>query len=516
MRRSESQRLDLFRRGRRLVAIPVAIILALPLAGCLLDTEQIAAAINIPNAYRAGPRNADAALPSVVWWRGFRSKELTDLIEEALTSNFDVAAAVARIVQADAQSRIAGAPLLPIVDLNSSVTRSVSSQTTGSDGGGRLSSSGSTPRNVYGASLSASYEIDFWGKNRAALRAAEETAVGSRFDREVVALATVVSVANAYFEVLASHDRLRIARDNLAAAERILKLIQQRSDVGTASALDVAQQESVVNTQRASIPPLEQILRQDVATLAVLIGRPPEGVVIRARSMSQVMIPPVTPGLPSDLLAQRPDIREAEAQLASANANVYSARAAFFPSIQLTGAGGYQSAALTALFRPESIFFSLAAGLTQPLLDGARLQGQFDFQKGRQDELLQLYRKAIVNGFADVERALIAVQQTARRVRLQRDVVTSTRRAFEIAETRLREGTVDLITVLNTQQALFQAQDTLAQAQFARLQAAVALFQALGGGWQKPKAEEPPQPLEVAPSPPPEQPHPTPRSHWPR
>ncbi len=143
--------------------------------------------------------------------------------------------------------------------------------------------------------------------------------------------------------------------------------------------------------------------------------------------MSRLRIPPVTPGLPSDLIAQRPDIREAEAQLASANANVYSARAAFLPSIQLTGEGGYQSAVLKTLLRPESAFYNIAAGLTQPLFDGLRLQGQLDFQVGRQDELLQLYRKAIVNGFADVERALIAVQQTARRERLQREVVTSSR-----------------------------------------------------------------------------------------
>ena len=144
-----------------------------------------------------------------------------------------------------------------------------------------------------------------------------------------------------------------------------------------------------------------------------------------------------------------------------------------FPSIQLTGEGGYQSAALRTLLRPESAFFNLAAGLTQPMLDGWRLQGQLDLTRGRQDELLQLYRRAVINGFADVERALIAMQQTAERERLQRQVVTSSRRAFEISETRLREGAVDLVTVLNTQQTLFQAQDTLAQARLARLQAVV-------------------------------------------
>src|SRR4029079_6708924 len=255
-----------------------------------------------------------------------------------------------------------------------------------------------------------SYEIDFWGKNRAAMRAAEELAVASRFDREVVALTTVVTVANSYFLVLEANDRLRLARNNLAAATRVYNLIKQRFDVGTASALDTAQQESLVNTVRAAIPVLEQILRQNMVTLAVLIGRTPEAVKIRGGSMSWLRIPPVTPGLPSDLITQRPDIREAEAQLASANANVYSARAAFLPSIQLTGEGGYQSAILKTLLRPESAFYNIAAGLTQPLLDGLRLQGHLDLQVGRQDELLQLYRKAIVNGFADVERALIAVQ----------------------------------------------------------------------------------------------------------
>jgi NodT family efflux transporter outer membrane factor (OMF) lipoprotein len=519
MRPFVSQRFALRGSVRRLTAAGLAVALALPLAGCL-SNEIVPAAIDIPKAYRAGPRNADAALPSVVWWRGFRSKELTDLIEEALTSNFDVAAAVARIVQADAQSRIAGSALLPIVDLNADATRSVSSRTTGSRGVlGGVQSGGSSPSTDYATALSASYEIDFWGKNRAALRATEELAVASRFDREVVALTTIVSVANSYFQMLAAHDRLAIARGNLAAATRVYDLIKQRFDVGTASALDLAQQESVVAQQRASIPPLEQILRQNVATLAVLIGRTPASVRVRATSMSQIAIPPVTPGLPSDLIGQRPDIREAEAQLASANANVHNARAQFFPSITLTGVGGYQSSALRTLMRPESVFFNLAAGLVQPVLEGGRIQGIFDLQKGRQDELLQLYRKAIVNGFADVERALIAVQQTARRVQLQRDVVTSTRRAFEIAETRLREGTVDLVTVLNTQTALFQAQDALAQAQLERLIAVVALFQALGGGWQAPRddrpkvAELPRTPQEISF---PVQDLPRFQGHWPR
>ena len=329
----------------------MVVALSLPLLGCL-SNEIIPAAIDPPAAYRAGPRKADAALPSVVWWRGFRSKELTDLIEESLTSNFDVAVAVARIVQADATSRVAGAALLPLVDFNGQAQRAGSSDTVGNRntsnaglGGGALT--------TYGISLSASYEIDFWGKNRAALRSAEELAVASRFDREVVALTTVVTVANTYFTVLSSKDRLDIARNNIEAADRVYKLILQRFDVGTASALDVAQQKSLLDQQRANVPPLEQSLRQNIATLALLIGRPPETVRIRVTSMKALAIPPVTPGLPSDLIGQRPDIREAEAKLASSNADVHNARAQFFPSITLTAEGGWKLTGDTANVKVE-------------------------------------------------------------------------------------------------------------------------------------------------------------------
>ena len=310
----------------------------------------------------------------------------------------------------------------------------------------------------------------------------------------MVALTTVVTVANTYFLVLEAQDRLRIARENLAAATRVYNLIKQRFDVGTASALDTAQQESLVATAARLDPAAGADLAAEHGH-ARGADRPHAGSGARsaAAACRGLRIPPVTPGLPSDLITQRPDIREAEAQLASANANVYSARAAFFPSIQLTGEGGYQSAMLKTLLRPESAFYNIAAGLTQPIFDGLRLQGLLDFQVGRQDELLQLYRKAIVNGFADVERALIAVQQTARRERLQRDVVTQLpqglrHRRDPAARGHDRSGH----PAANPADAV-PGPGRLAQAQFDRLTAVVALFQALGGGWQKPKPDGPVQ-----------------------
>ncbi len=464
--------------------------LMLPLGGCLL-TDKPEPGLDIPQAYDRGPRDpvvAEAAVPSLDWWRGFRSRELTELIEEARTSNLDIAVAVARIVQADAQARVAGSALLPVVDLNGSATRSRASRSTGS---GALTGGGGGVQNNLSASLTASYEIDFWGKNRSTLRAAEETAVATRYDREVVGLTTVVATANAYFQVLAAQDRLQVARDNLNSATRVLKLIQQRLDAGTASALDTAQQESLVNTQRASIPPLEQTVTQNRNALALLVARSPESMRVRGGSLRGVSYPRVTPGLPSELITQRPDIREAEARLASANANVENARAQMLPSITLTGEGGYQSAILKTLLRPESAFYTATAGLTQPIFDGLRLQGNLDLQKGLQDELLQTYRKAVISGFTDVENALDGIRQTALRERLQGEVVTSSKRAFDISEQRLNQGTIDLVTVLQTQQTLYQAQDTLVQVRLLHVQAIVSLYQALGGGWL-------PKPVESA------------------
>ncbi|HEY1313041.1 MAG TPA: efflux transporter outer membrane subunit, partial [Steroidobacteraceae bacterium] len=452
------------RRARAVVAMLQGLCLMLPLGGCLLTGDKPDPALDIPQAYdRASkdPALAEAAVPSLDWWRGFRSKELTEIIEEARSANLDIAAAVAQIEQADAQSRVAGAPLLPNVAANGSATRSRSSQTLG---GGLGSAGGSSENNDLTASLTASYEIDFWGKNRAALRAAEETAVASRYNREVVGLATVVSVANTYFQVLAAQDRVHIARENVASAAGILKLIRQQMSAGTVSDLNVAQQESLLNTQRASIPPLVQTLQQNQVALALLIARPPEHVIVRGGSMRGIAIPRVTPGLPSELLAQRPDIRQAEAQLASANANVANARAQFLPSITLTGEGGYESAILKTLFRPESAFYTLTAGLTQPIFDGGRIQGNFDLQKGMQDQLLQNYRKAVISAFTDVEKALIAVRETTLTESLQRDVVNSSRRAFKLSDQQLRAGTVNLVTLLQVEQTLFQAEDALAQA----------------------------------------------------
>ena len=220
-------------------------------------------------------------------------------------------------------------------------------------------------------------------------------AEASRYDRSVVALTTVATVANYYFAILGAQDRLRIARNNVKIASDVLDAIKQRVAVGTASELDQAQQESVLATQRANIPTLEQNLQQTRNLLAVLVGRTPESFDVRGGGLNSLRAPAVKPGLPSQLLLRRPDVVEAETKVASTDLSVTAARAAMYPSITLTGQYGIESLLLKSLFRPEAIAWQYAGQLAQPIIDGRNLQGQLDLQKGKYAELLHDYHKQI-------------------------------------------------------------------------------------------------------------------------
>ncbi|HVX76036.1 MAG TPA: efflux transporter outer membrane subunit [Bradyrhizobium sp.] len=477
------------RNRARIASALTALLLAPGLSGCILGTERPELNLEIPSAYREAQKRApDAAVPALDWWRGFRSPELTSLMEEAQIFNLDIAAATAQIIQADAQVGIAGAPLFPSVTGTATAERehfgsqSASSASLG-NGLGTGVGSGASTFSSFNMGLTASYMLDFWGKNRATLYQAEENATVARYNREVVTLSTIVTVANTYFEVLAAQDELNVARRNLAAAERILTLIKQQFNGGTASQLDVSQQEALVSTERAAIPPLEVTLRQNIAALALLAARAPANFNVKGGTLTSITVPRVTPGLPSELLYQRPDVREAEAQLAASNFSVEAARAAFFPQIQLTATTGVQSAALASLFGPGAWYYTLAAGLTQPIFDGFQLESELKQAKGVQLQDLQAYRKAVLSAFADVEKALVALAQAKRQEQLQLEAVKNSQKAFDVSETQLRAGTVNLITVLQTQQTLLTAENTLAQVRLTKLLAASSLFQALGGGW---------------------------------
>jgi NodT family efflux transporter outer membrane factor (OMF) lipoprotein len=413
--------------------------------------------------------------PAADWWRGFGSTQLDDFIARAQASNDDLAAAVARVREADAQARIAGAALLPTLGLDASASRQRARLVSGTP---------PVTYNSYSPQLTASYQLDFWGKNRATRDAARLAAQASRYDRETVALAVVSSVAVTYFEVLEQRDRLEVAREDLANAQQVLSGLELEQSVGVATALDVAQQATTVATLNASIPPLAQQLRQNIDALAILLGQLPESIDVDG-SLSQLTPPPVIAGLPSQLLARRPDVAEAEAQLMAANANIGVARAAYFPSIDLTASGGYASIALSSLLLPQSRVFALSAALSQTIFDGGARRGQVEYSRARYAELLSDYHKTVLSALGNVEDALVAVQQTAEQERRQQQAVDTAQRAFEFVQQQMQAGTTNVLTVLNTETALFTARDTLVQVKYARLQALVDMYQALGGGWQQ-------------------------------
>jgi NodT family efflux transporter outer membrane factor (OMF) lipoprotein len=462
--------------------------LALLLSGCDLGPDYQRPQVEMPVQFRATATTAAEAWPAETWWRGFNSSQLDDLIEQARAQNFDIAAAIARVTQADAAVRIAGAPLLPSVTTTAGASWEQTGAIRGFSGVSRGGSTTSTIdiHNYSFTPVNAAYEIDFWGKNRAARQSAVASAVFSRFDQQVVALTVVTNVANTWFSALAFADRLVVAQQNLTDAEQTLAVIRGRLDAGTASALDLAQQESLVAGERAVIPNLRNQMEQQLIGLGILVGRPPEAIDVRPGSLDNLSLPPVSPGLPSELLQRRPDVAEAEAQLVAANFDIKTARAAFFPSIQITGQYGFTNAALNTLFTPGGTLISIAAGLTQPLFDGGALRGKLEQTKGRYDELLADYRKSVVQAFTDIENALTAWRFTTEQEALQRQAVVTAKRAADIARAQMQAGTVDVTTVLQAETTLFSAQDLLVQVRLSRFQALLSLYKAMGGGWIAP------------------------------
>ncbi|MDB5531792.1 MAG: transporter [Hyphomicrobiales bacterium] len=455
---------------------------AIPLfTGCALDSERIDGTVPaLAGHYRAdGARPASAVAQD--WFQAFGSSELTSLARQALDGNFDLAAAFARFAQADAQMRIAESALYPQLSGTGDASRSLTPGTLRSKTPPFTSSVG----NRFDAGLSASYVLDFWGRNKSLAEAGRLGLAASHFDYDTAAVAMLATLANTYFQVLVAQDRLQIARENIRAAEDVLGAIRGRVEVGTATALDVAQQETVIANLRVNIPILERQMLQQKNLVAVLVGRTPESITIKGGRLRSLALPNVRPGLPAQLLLRRPDIAGNEARLAAAEANIVAARAAFLPNITLTGSGGLSSIALRNLLRADAIALSAAASVTQPIFDGYNLQGQLDAARGSRNELVADYRKSIVTALSDVENALIGVRKYGEQERAQAVAVETARRAYQITQQRLREGIIDVVTLLNTQTTLFSAQDALTLVRYQRLLAIVSLYQALGGGFTR-------------------------------
>jgi len=450
---------------------------ALLLGACAVTGNAPAPAPGMPQAYTE-LADSDAAVPTGDWWGSFGSAELSSLITAAIASNPDLAIAAERVRQAEAQARIAGASLFPVLNFGAGSSR----REVRVDGGSWQTGDASS------AALSASYEVDLWGKNASGLRSAEAALRASRYDQETVRLTLVAGVAESYFQVLSLRGRLATARENLVVAERVFAVVDSRVRNGAASKLNLAFQQAAVLAQKAALPPLELQQAQTLFALAVLLGRAPEGFSAEASGITGLAVPRVAPGLPAQLLLRRPDLASAEAQLAAANANVAAARAALLPGIGLTGSAGLASDVLLNFINGPAATLAIGAALLQPIFDGGRLRAQVEIAASRERELVENYRKAVFAALADVESALAAGGRTAEQELLQQGVVEQARLALKLAEIRYREGADDLLAALAAQRTLFQAQDQLALIRLARLQASLGLFKALGGGWQTPQA----------------------------
>lgn len=454
---------------------PIVPLVLLALAGCATTSAPPQPAVAIPDTWREAAKPAPATVP-LDWWRAFNSAELADLVAAALVGSPDLAAARERVRQAEAQVRVAGASLFPTLDLGVASVR----RDTHPDQGPAINVD--TTNGV----LSASYEIDLWGRLASGVRAAESSLLASRYDLETARLTLVSGVATAYFDLLSLRDRLALARENVATAERVLAVVESRVRNGAATPLDLVRQRATTASQRAAIPPLELQERQTLSALAILVGRTPASFDVAGRSVVALDVPEIAPGLPAELLVRRPDVATAEAQLLAANANLAAARAALLPSITLSGSVGLASGALFAFGNPATIV-SAAAALAQPIFDGERRGAEVDGAAARERELVETYRSAILAAFADVENVIVAASRNARQEALQGEVRREAREALRLAEVRYRAGADDLLVVLDAQRTLFQAQDQLAQARLARLQTAVSTYRALGGGWALPE-----------------------------
>lgn len=458
---------------RRFAALPAfSALAALALCACAAR-PPLDAGIAAPPAWRYGGPARGAPVADD-WWRAFGNAELDRLVQQATTDNFDIAAAIARVQQARSRARIAGSPMLPVLSGFADASRE----------GGLLVSDSELQGTSFDLGLAASYELDFWGKNRALRDAAQANFHASVFDRDTVVLTVSANIVDTWLQTVSLRERSDIARRNLGTARQILDTVESQYRAGAATQLDVAQQRAAVAAQRRAAEALAQQTNDSLATLAVLSGVPVAQLQLSTASLDGLTLPDIDAGVPSSVLVQRPDLARAEALLAAANANVTAARAAMLPSLTLSATAGFGSERLHTIF--DNSLYSVAAGLTAPIFNGGALAAGRDLAMSQREELLANYRNAIISAFGDVERSLNAIDGVDAQIRSQNEELNEAQRALALAQSRYRAGADTLIVLLNAQQTLFSANDENVQLRLARLQATVSLCRALGGGWRAP------------------------------
>jgi multidrug efflux system outer membrane protein len=463
------------------ISLSLASILTFSLVGgCAVGPNYHRPTVQTPSAYRDLSDNPQAqaqaaSFADLPWWQVFQDPQLQDLIRTALKQNYDLQIATERINASRAQLAVTRSSLFPQV------------QGEGNFAGGKQQFF-PLKANLLELAADVSFQLDFFGQLRRATEAARAQLLATEEGQRTVTLTLVSDVASAYFLLLELDLELQIAKDTVETQEGSVKLTSLRLDHGVATKLDVLQAQQVLDSANAQIPDFERQIGQAEDAINILLGNYP-GPVARGLKLPDQFIPPDVPaGLPSSLLARRPDIRQAEQVLIAANAQIGVAKAAFFPQISLTGAGGGafgRSSAFSSLMGSQTAIWSYGASVSQPIFTGGALRGNLHLAESQHQQALLAYKESIQHAFGDVSDTLIGYQKLHEVRVQQQQVVADLAESVRLSIMRYRGGTTTYLEVLDGQRSLFAAELTLAQARGDEYQSLVQLYRALGGGWQQ-------------------------------
>ena len=462
-------------------ALLVGIVAALGLmTGCLVGPQYQRPAVDVPQEYRApAPQQAAQAssLGNEQWWQVYQDPVLTQLIHTAIAQNYDVRIAAARVLEAHAQVGITRANQLPSASVGADVFSEQNAKVT------RLF----PPYQVNGGELSLSviWNLDFWGKYRRQTEAARAQLLATEWGQRAVISSLVANVATAYFQLRALDSELEISKSTLGSRQQSLQLTHTLESHGGASGLDVSQAEQLVYTASETIPDLERQIEQQENLLSILLGENPQSVP-RGRALTEQPTPESVPaGLPSELLERRPDIQQAEEIMVAANAQIGVAKAAFFPSVSLTGTGGLESNALNRFISQPSEMWTAAAGVTQPVFEGGALRSGLRLARANWQETVFSYQQTVQNAMEQVSNSLVASQKD-REFREQQELLTqAAQKTDQFSEVLYKNGGASYLQVLTSETNYLSAELNLVQAQLSERLALVQLYQSLGGGWQQ-------------------------------
>ena len=456
----------------------VVTVFSLLLTGCMLGPNYRRPAVETPESFRFEEKDArDTA--NTEWWQSFQDPVLDSLINEALARNKNVKIAAANIEQAAGLLMQTRAPLFPQLSYNGSATR----QRTSEAGASPLATSLiPNPKNSFEILGGANWEIDLWGRIRRLTESARANLLASQEARRGVILSLVASVANSYIQLRGLDDQLEISHRTLDTYAESVRLFDLQFTHGQVSKMTLEQARSQYDTAAAAIPQIESQIAQTEHALCVLLGRHP-GAIERGKPLSQLGIPAVPAGLPSELLERRPDLAQAEQNLIAANAQIGAAKALYFPTISLTAALGTQSSQLADLFTGPSKIWSYAGTLTGPIFTAGAIRGQVKQAEAQQQAALESYQNAILSAVSDVENALVSRQKLADQLAAQGALVGSLKEYDRLAWLQYQGGYTQYLTVLNAESQLFPAELAYSQSMTALLVSHVNLYKAMGGGW---------------------------------